>query len=242
MKKSVKVGKTTSWKMDVAVWINNKVFPRLGINGILISTMLHKKRKKFVYESADYVRLSSLELVAEVIYENKIGGSVAELGVFRGDFARYINLAFPDRKLYLFDTFEGFSEKDIMVEEEIRGGEVTGLHDFSSIDIDIVLNKMKYRENCIVKKGYFPETASDVDDTFAFVSIDTDLFEPIYNGLVFFYPRLKQGGYIFVHDVVDFPLYSGAKLAVKKFCQENDVSYFPLSDICGTAVIIKPAI
>ena len=39
--------------------------------------------------------------------------SVAEGGVFRGDFAKYINKVFPDSKLYLFDTFEGFDSRDV---------------------------------------------------------------------------------------------------------------------------------
>jgi O-methyltransferase len=47
---------------------------------------------------------------------------------------------------------------------------------------------MKYKENCIVRKGYFPETAEDLEDEFVFVSIDADLYEPIYNGLCYFYP------------------------------------------------------
>ena len=56
---------------------------------------------------------------------------------------------------------------------------------------------MAHPDNCIVKQGFFPETATDVEDTFCFVSIDTDLYEPIYQGLKFFYPKLEKGGYIF---------------------------------------------
>ena len=53
---------------------------------------------------------------AKWIYEQNLNGSVAECGVFRGDSAKYINEFFPDKKLYLFDTFEGFSETDIEYE------------------------------------------------------------------------------------------------------------------------------
>lgn len=45
---------------------------------------------------------------ASIIYSNNISGCVAEVGVFQGEFASVINKNFPDRKLYLFDTFEGF--------------------------------------------------------------------------------------------------------------------------------------
>ena len=44
-------------------------------------------------------------------------GECAEAGVFEGDFAKWINQYFPDRKLYLFDTFEGFDMRDIEKEK-----------------------------------------------------------------------------------------------------------------------------
>jgi len=79
---------------------------------------LGRERLIDVYHSGDYVRLSSLELVAKEIYEKNVNGSVAELGVYRGDFAKYINEVFFDRKLYLFDTFSGFAESDLLVEQQ----------------------------------------------------------------------------------------------------------------------------
>jgi O-methyltransferase len=116
---------------------------------------LDRERQNFVFES-EYIRASSLELIANEIYDKKIGGSVAELGVYRGDFAKIINTAFPDRTLYLLDTFEGFDKKDIEVES--KNNYSTGDQDFSKTDVELVLSKMKYKENCVVKKGYFPET------------------------------------------------------------------------------------
>jgi O-methyltransferase len=151
------------------------------------------KRAGFVRREFDYVRHSSLELVAREIYENNVQGSVAELGVHRGDFAKYINLMFPDRKLYLFDTFEGFNPGEVEM-ERARKNYVPMRGSFENTSEDIVLSKMKYRDNCVVKKGFFPETAAGLEDVFAFVNIDVDLSEPIYNGLCWFYPRLGGGG------------------------------------------------
>jgi len=186
--------------------------------------------------AGDYVRNSSLELVAHEIITNNIKGSVAELGVYRGDFARVINEAFPDRKLYLFDTFEGFNKQDILVDR--KQDYSTGSQDFSRTSIDIVLNKMKTPGNCIVKPGYFPESAAGVADIFAFVSIDADLYKPVYDGLSFFYPRLANGGYIFVHDYNNDE-YKGANAAVREYCHEMNTPYFPLPDACGSAIICK---
>lgn len=60
----------------------------------------------------DYVRMRSLELIAEIVNNNKIEGQIAELGVYKGDFSRIINVNFPKKTLYLFDTFEGFDDRD----------------------------------------------------------------------------------------------------------------------------------
>jgi O-methyltransferase len=195
------------------------------------------KRADFVHKGFDYVRHSSLELVAREIYENNVSGNVAELGVFQGHFAQYINQIFPERKLYLFDTFEGFRDSDVGTEKNLKFY-VPGEDNFKETSEEIVLGKMKYRENCIIKKGYFPETANDVNDTFAFVNIDVDLSEPIYNGLRWFYPRLEKGGYIFVHDF-NHKQWTGAKAGVKKFVREYNVPYFPLSDGGGSVIIMK---
>src|SRR5687768_9779685 len=144
-------------------------------------------------ERLDYVRISGLELVAEEIYRQQLSGSVAELGVYQGDFAKDINQVFPDKDFYLFDTFTGFDEKDIS--REIKQGYSAGDQDFSNTSISIVLNKMLYPKKCIIKKGYFPDTAAGLEEKFCFVSIDTDLYEPVLAGLQYFYPRLTAGGY-----------------------------------------------
>ena len=59
--------------------------------------------------SNDYVRLATLELLCRRLAG--VPGAAAELGVYRGFFARCINQLLPERKLYLFDSFEGFAEQ-----------------------------------------------------------------------------------------------------------------------------------
>ena len=186
----------------------------------------------------DSLRVCSLHAVAAEIYAKPVRGSVAELGVYQGDFAKHINAVFPDRNLYLFDTFQGFFEQDKQVD---RGaGFSTAAEDFSDTSVDLVLKKMSHPEKVTVRAGYFPESAQEADrqEHFAFVSIDTDLYKPIYDGLRFFYPRLNPGGYIFIHDYnnKDYP---GVNAAVKKYCEEENINCFPLVDPCGTGVIAK---
>ncbi|WCM60902.1 TylF/MycF/NovP-related O-methyltransferase [Paenibacillus polymyxa] len=182
-------------------------------------------------------RLALLRQIADEINECGVKGSVAELGVFKGEFSKYINRVFPERQLYLFDTFSGFDQKDI--DNENKGdfsNSVAG--EFCNSDVDLVLNKMMYKENCIVKKGYFPESASDVNETFAFVSLDVDLYQPILEGLKFFYPKMSDGGYIIIHDY-NSTRFHGVKQAVREYCREHGVKYTPISDLCGSVAIMK---
>lgn len=181
-------------------------------------------------------RLAALECAAREIKDRNIEGNVAEAGVFRGDFAQYINIFFPTKKLYLIDTFEGFDDKDVAV--DVKEAYINYVQDWSDTEVQVVLSKMEHKQNCIVKKGYFPDIMKDVDEKFCFVSIDMDLYQPIYEGLHYFYPRLNKGGYIFVHDCRNLG-YLGARRAVMDFCEEAEIGYVSLQDMWGTAVITK---
>jgi O-methyltransferase len=211
---------------------------KLSDDRLIINNMEKLGRKRLVDVSdGDYVRYSTLELLASEIYSNNIEGSVAELGVYKGAFARKLNEIFYDRYLYLFDTFEGFNKNDVNTEIQ-QNYSKSDTSVFSNTSVEKVIQSMPHPENCIIKKGYFPDTSFGIEDTFAFVSIDADLFNPTYEGLKYFYPRLASRGYIMVHDYNNVD-YLGAKEAVKQFCTEFDVSYFPVSDICGSVCISK---
>lgn len=186
--------------------------------------------------SNEELRVATLELMSREIYRYGIEGNTAELGVYRGDFAKAINHFLPDRKLYLFDTFEGFDARDTNIDKERKFSD--GAEDFSETSEELVLSKMEHPENCIIRKGWFPETTQGVNDKFCFVSIDADLYQPILAGLEFFYPRLNHGGVIMIHDF-NFPDYPGAREAVKEFCDKNNTGYVCLSDQCGSAVITR---
>jgi len=196
---------------------------------------LHRERK-VDRNYFDYIRISTLELVSHEINLKNLAGDVAELGVYKGKFARYINRYFPNRSLYLFDTFEGFDARDVAGEKENKLS--SGEQDFSDTSVDSVLKLMPHPDKCIAIKGFFPESAKNIDASFIFVSIDADLYEPIYNGLVYFFPKLSAGGYIFIHDFNN-DNYKGSRKAVEQFCSENGINYLPLPDSGGSAIIIK---
>jgi O-methyltransferase len=182
-------------------------------------------------------RIRALKNAAEVIYNEQIGGAVAELGVFQGEFAKYINSLFSDRALYLFDTFEGFSERDIEKEKEVGTKRVIERsYRYRGTSVELVMGKMKNPERCIVRKGFFPETAKGVESDFAFVSLDADLYQPMLAGLQYFYPRLTKGGYIFVHDYFT-DTFTGTREAVMEYKRVRGINFVPIGDDCSIAII-----
>lgn len=196
-------------------------------------------RTKGMYAS-DYNRIRTFELIADEICEASVEGAVAELGVFRGEFARYINERFPERKCYLFDTFEGFRKSEAFTERAAGNCGEMFIERFRNTSEEYVISRMIYPQNVVCKKGLFPESLDKLEERFAFVSIDVDFQQSIYDGLSYFYPRLNAGGYIFVHDYNSVKL-KGVKAAIQMYEQKNGIriAKVPIPDLEGTIVLTK---
>ncbi len=183
-------------------------------------------------------RAGVMRLLAEQIREEGIPGDIAELGVFRGEFAALISRAFPERTFHLFDTFEGFPENDAALEREkfrsrVRAG------DFSDTAQEQAAQRLPFPERAVFHKGYFPDTFAGCEAcTFAFVSVDADLYAPTAAALPLFYDRLAPGGVLLIHDV-NSTQFAGAGTAVREFCRERGILPMPVCDLHGSAVIRK---
>lgn len=222
---------------------------------MLYDTVANTIKDKYLYYY-DYCRYRAFELVVEEIRKQYTDVElkqmcVAEAGVNRGDFAWIINERFPESRLYLYDTFESFAEKDIALEVESGFTDRDYMQDIanefgkasmsSDKRIESVKVKMPNFSQCIFRKGYFPETAvNENDKKWIFVSLDMDLYYPILNGILFFWPNLQQGGYIFVHDYNNKG-FKGVKKALAEAEQQLGVVIpsFPLPDQGGTVVLKK---
>ena len=184
-------------------------------------------------------RAATMRLLAEQIREENIPGDVAELGVFRGDFAVLINAAFPDRTIHLFDTFEGFPARDVEI-EQAQGLSRAKAGDFSETAMDMVEQRLPYPERALFHKGYFPATFDGCEEkTFAFVSVDADLYVPTAAALPRFFDRLSPGGVLLIHDV-NSTQFSGAGKAVREFCAVRGLLPMPVCDLHGSVVLRRP--
>lgn len=163
--------------------------------------------------------------------------SIAEAGVFQGDFAKCMNQYFPDRQLYLFDTFEGFDAKDIVLERQ-NNYSAAGEADYHNTSPELVRQKMKYPERCIFKTGYFPKTARDIEAEFCFVNLDLDLYQPTLEGLRWFESKMVKGGVILVHDYFA-DNFRGVRQAVDEYMRNRlrqELHLMPIGDGISIAV------
>lgn len=178
----------------------------------------------------DYVRLATLELLCRRLAD--VPGAAAELGVYRGFFARCINQLLPERKIYLFDSFEGFAE------EACATDSFQAAH--TNTTIEKVLAILPYPEKVILKPGFFPESLGGLEEQFCLVSLDVDFYQTTLEGLRYFWPRIAEGGYLLLHDWGS-PKLPGVAKALQDFERENGcrIPAIPLCDVGGSLILCK---
>jgi hypothetical protein len=185
----------------------------------------------------DIARLWAIILNCKQMENDGIKGAFAELGVWRGNTAAV--LAFyasqQGRQAFFFDTYEGFDARDIKgVDEEKK-------IEFSDTSIDYVKNVIGAPvECCSFVKGFFPSSLTQEHErgSYALVSLDCDLYEPMKAGLDFFYPRMPKGGLFMLHDYSS-QFWVGAKLAIDEFCRHTGEYVVLMPDKSGSAFLRK---
>jgi O-methyltransferase len=200
-----------------------------GFNGELLSA-----RDMLRFDA----RAASMRMLAKQIADRGVKGDIAELGVYKGSFSALMNAALPDRTLHLFDTFTGFTEDDVRCELQ-RGCSHAEAGDFSDTCVEYVLKRLPHPERAVIHAGYFPDTFIEVDGSmFSMVSIDADLYAPTAAALPLFWEQLSEGGAIIVHDY-NSEQFAGVGAATREFCERKGLFPVPLSDLHGSAVLIK---
>lgn len=175
-------------------------------------------------------------LQIERILKENVRGAFAELGVYKGESARIIHNMAPDRKFHLFDTFGGFTDKDLGIESGEAATYSTG--NFADTSQETARQFIRGNENVVFHPGYFPDSAkSSENEKFAFVNMDVDLYNPTKAGLEFFYPRLSPGGVILIHDYNSkWPMLIKA---VDEFVSTIPESLVLFADKDGSVMIVK---
>lgn len=210
------------------------------IGKIQVKVLMHYKGKKFIkylFKEINHELTRPTEnYMIYSLAKSQTGkaGNMAEVGTYMGDsgllIAKAIKESGSNKKLFMFDTFEGLPVPSSVDKEEkhLKEGEYMA-------DFDYVRRRFSDYENVSLFKGYFPkETGRNIEnERFSFVHLDLDLYEPTKESLEFFYPRLENGGIILTHD---YSRLIGVKKAFDEYFKGKEVIY-ELAD--SQAFIIK---
>ena len=184
----------------------------------------------------DINRYFFFNLCIDYLIEEKIDGNVAEIGVYKGNSAFLLSkfAQIHDKTCYLFDTFEGFDSRDLIEQDITPAKDV-----FGDTSLEMV-KKLVGERNTIYVKGYFPESLNQIEgiDDLVLVHIDCDLEKPILSALNYFYPRIRKGGFLIMHDHSSL-YWPGAQKAINEFFIDKKEYIIPIPDKSGTCVIRK---
>ena len=107
---------------------------------------------------------------------------------------------------------------------------------FSS-DEGFVQNILKEFDFVKIYKGWIPKRFSEIENKkFQFIHIDVDLYQPTYDSIAFFFPRLVEGGVIHCDDY-NMCQFLGCKAAVDEYLKDKKVNLFYESPFGGCFII-----
>ena len=209
------------------MWMRNRLFQKMG-GGMMESASIHmwsriqfptlaaKKDPRIVklIRQVHKDRRSLMTAFEMYIVHSmasgcrSLDGDFAEVGVFKGASAKLISDAKQEKKLRLFDTFEGLPKSA----PQDRG--VHREHQYAC-SLEDVQEYLADCENLEYYKGIFPDSARDVPEAkYAFAHFDVDLYEGTLGCLNYFYPRMSQCGVMLSHD---YSILAGVEQAFQEF-------------------------
>jgi len=222
------------------IWLKNHGLRRSSVPLVRLRKLSAKwfltsyitgRQRRLIVDSWDPVRYGSIFLALEQVSNARIPGDIAECGVYRGSLSRFIHATLPDRRMYLFDTFEGFDQRDAAAGSDSR---------FRDTSVEGVLGRIGDTTNIEIRKGLFPATARGLEGcTFALVVIDFDKYEPTLEALRFFYPRMSPSGFVFVHDYNSPESDWACSRALNEFLADRPETPISIPDGWGSAVFRK---
>lgn len=167
-----------------------------------------------------------------------VDGDVVEMGCYKGDTSlllaevlREYNRGggcgkpvenFAEKKLWIYDSFEGLPEKT-EADESVLG------EDFRQGELFVTKRAVKERflraglPVPVIKRAWFADlTEADLPERISLAFLDGDLYESIRDCLKLVVSKMAQGGVILVHDYRN-PALPGVKKAVEEVFSEVGV-------------------
>ena len=195
-------------------------------------------KKVYSYTMVSYQRLSNVYVLAELAEKNKIDGAFVECGVWKGGcsavMAFVAEKAKSNRKVWLFDSFEGLPEptkEDGNMAKDYAnnkaGGKLKTINEcVSSLeDVKEVFFKiLKINpQNIVIKKGWFQNTLPVAKNEIGPISIlrlDGDWYDSTKCCLDNLYDNVIISGYIIIDD---YGHWEGTRRALDEFLKERKI-------------------
>lgn len=188
----------------------------------MVDDLLKKYRP--ISDQVDMAELRLILTAAEQVLQANISGDICEFGCYKGTTSLYlgrlIKVYRPEKKLWLYDSFEGLPEKSAEDEaslgSEFRAGELKAskkalLGEFQKAGL----------ARPIVKKAWFSDlTVDDVPDEICFAFLDGDYYESIKDSFVLITGRLAPRATLVIDDYGNDHL-PGARQAVEEWRHAN---------------------
>ena len=156
----------------------------------------------------------------------KMEGDFVELGCYKGDTSLLLAevLKDSDKKLWIYDSFEGLPEKTESDESAL------GV-DFKKGELVITKREVKQRflkANLpvpVIKKAWFSDLKTeDLPEEIAFAFLDGDFYESIKDSLKLVIPKMVEDGALVIHDYSN-PALPGVRKAVDEFVTSKSLKF-----------------
>lgn len=172
-------------------------------------SMLHIPGFLNLYQSIRYV------------HSNQVPGDFVECGCFLGGASIFMSvlrdrLGMSDKRVWLFDTFEGFpdGEQDALIANGLAMKAIRFVNFEPSVRQNFAQVNPAGKNICYVK-GDVVETIPDSNTgAIALLRLDTDFYQSTKAELQGLYPRLVRGGVLIVDD---YGVFEGARRATDEF-------------------------
>jgi Macrocin-O-methyltransferase (TylF) len=165
-------------------------------------------------------RLTALERSIRTVVRNGIPGEIVECGTARGGSAALLALWLKrlqtNRKIYVFDTFEGLPAPTLADPDYGRAVQFTGLCRGQLDEVENLFTSLGVRDFAVFVKGLFQDTMPGFPfpEKIALAHLDADWYDSTMVCLNHLWDRIPVGGIV---QFDDYGSWQGCKKAVDEF-------------------------
>lgn len=194
------------------------------------------------YTKSTPARLESMGNALCAIDEDAVPGDVVECGVWRGGNIMLARIMSPQRKCWLYDTFDGMTVPDAKLDIKRSGERAIDRYNakkaggikWDAISLGEVregFNKLGLIDKCNFVIGPIEETVCNAvsPKSISILRLDVDWYAPTKAALEALYPLVSEYGFLIVDD---YGHWMGCQKAVDEFFGERAPLHFDVDYSC----------